>query len=762
MKMTLSLCICLKTFYFLILLYLVAGLDPPKIKQFHFSSDIQQGQREQVTCVVIQGDLPLHFKWQKNGINIKETGEISINKADDFTSLLTLHKVNVDSIGNYTCIVTNAVGSDIYTASLVMKVPPRWVKEPTDIAATLGSRLTIDCSATGYPQPQITWDKLTDRSEHQLPVGSDSQRTLASNGSLTFLRVDESDKGVYICQAYNGIGNGLQKKIHLTVHVAPKVKGDFSVITVRKGFTAHLKCEVFGEPPLTITWKKEDTIIAGEKGSRFETLQENTANGAISDTLINDSQKNDTGIYTCHVSSQFGEAEGKIQLVVLEPPSPPRGIKVNDVTSRTARLSWQSPYGNSDSTVVNYIVRYWRDEESRSQLHQLSIQVTSATLKDLHPGTSYAVQILAENDVGASTPSRLVHFRTNEEAPIGAPTDVNVEPIGSRTLKVSWKAPLLDHRNGIIKGYYVGHKESDSSQQYRYQTVEKSGIDPESLLIAGLQKAKVYNVVVKAFNTAGSGPESHPVEAYSLEGDPPPAPSISISHVTSSSVQLNWENSQAVPTSTIKQYLLEFHGDNKDWIKLHIPNNRKSFVLNGLDSSRRYQLRLAAYNRYGRGDFAVIGFTTAHKELITPLETSSSSTPFYLRSYVIIPVAASIVVIVTTLATAWVCYKRMTLREKTQIMLTQQYGGSIAGARASLHSRNGYSDIQSYSPPPNTRYPPGGVAVPEDDAYDAPWDMSGSRDPRDGGSYTRLKNHTPNGSGVSTSNERPVPPEGRI
>nr|7Y8I_A Chain A, Dscam [Chelicerata]7Y8I_B Chain B, Dscam [Chelicerata]7Y8I_C Chain C, Dscam [Chelicerata]7Y8I_D Chain D, Dscam [Chelicerata]7Y8I_E Chain E, Dscam [Chelicerata]7Y8I_F Chain F, Dscam [Chelicerata] len=97
-------------------------------------------------------------------------------------------------------------------------------------------------------------------------------------------------------------------------------------------------------------------------------------------------------------------------------------------------------------------------------------------------------------------------------------------------------------------------------------------------------------------------------------GASPPLPSISISHVTSSSVQLNWENSQAVPASTIKQYLLEFRGDNKDWIKLHIPNNRKSFVLNGLDSSRRYQLRLAAYNRYGRGDFAVIGFTTAHKE----------------------------------------------------------------------------------------------------------------------------------------------------
>nr|7Y8H_A Chain A, Down Syndrome Cell Adhesion Molecules [Chelicerata]7Y8H_B Chain B, Down Syndrome Cell Adhesion Molecules [Chelicerata] len=97
------------------------------------------------------------------------------------------------------------------------------------------------------------------------------------------------------------------------------------------------------------------------------------------------------------------------------PPSPPRGIKVSEVTTRTARLSWQSPYGNGDNTVVTYIVRYWRDEESRSQLHQLTFQVTSANLKDLHPGTSYAVQILAENDVGASIPSRLVQFRTIEE-----------------------------------------------------------------------------------------------------------------------------------------------------------------------------------------------------------------------------------------------------------------------------------------------------------------------------------------------------------
>lgn len=51
------------------------------------------------------------------------------------------------------------------------------------------------------------------------------------------------------------------------------------------------------------------------------------------------------------------------------------------------------------------------------QLHQIVLggTETSAYLEGLHPGTSYSVQVLAENGVGLSEPSQSRHVQTKEE-----------------------------------------------------------------------------------------------------------------------------------------------------------------------------------------------------------------------------------------------------------------------------------------------------------------------------------------------------------
>ncbi len=59
-------------------------------------------------------------------------------------------------------------------------------------------------------------------------------------------------------------------------------------------------------------------------------------------------------------------------------------------------------------------------------------------------------------------------------APSGAPTDVRVEPVDQKTLKVFWKPPERSEWNGEIQGYYVGYKPSSSGADKRYvfETVE--------------------------------------------------------------------------------------------------------------------------------------------------------------------------------------------------------------------------------------------------------------------------------------------------
>lgn len=58
-------------------------------------------------------------------------------------------------------------------------------------------------------------------------------------------------------------------------------------------------------------------------------------------------------------------------------------------------------------------------------------------------------------------------------APSGPPTDIRVEPVDQKTLKVFWKPPEKNEWNGEIQGYYVGYKPSAwVDKPYVFETVE--------------------------------------------------------------------------------------------------------------------------------------------------------------------------------------------------------------------------------------------------------------------------------------------------
>lgn len=58
--------------------------------------------------------------------------------------------------------------------------------------------MTFTCSATGLPEPMITWSK----SQGSLPASSN----ITSEGKLTILNVTTDDSGSYLCNATNAIG----------------------------------------------------------------------------------------------------------------------------------------------------------------------------------------------------------------------------------------------------------------------------------------------------------------------------------------------------------------------------------------------------------------------------------------------------------------------------------------------------------------------------------------------------------------------------
>ena len=80
------------------------------------------GTTFQPFCSVESGSVPLFFEWSRNGQSLKSGPEIGykIDNSEMF-SIFTIKTIDTSDVGNYSCRVRNAFGSDTQTVLLSIK-----------------------------------------------------------------------------------------------------------------------------------------------------------------------------------------------------------------------------------------------------------------------------------------------------------------------------------------------------------------------------------------------------------------------------------------------------------------------------------------------------------------------------------------------------------------------------------------------------------------------------------------------------------------
>lgn len=86
---------------------------------------------------------------------------------------------------------------------------PAFVIQPQNTEVLVGEGVTLECSATGHPPPQITWTR-GDRS----PVPTDPRVSITPSGGLYIQNVEQEDSGEYTCFASNTVDS-----IHATAFI---------------------------------------------------------------------------------------------------------------------------------------------------------------------------------------------------------------------------------------------------------------------------------------------------------------------------------------------------------------------------------------------------------------------------------------------------------------------------------------------------------------------------------------------------------------
>lgn len=76
------------------------------------------GESVGVMCMIMNGQPPFKFEWQKDGRYLKDSSKINILEK---ASSLSIDPVLKSSAGNYTCSVTNSFGRNSFSAILRVK-----------------------------------------------------------------------------------------------------------------------------------------------------------------------------------------------------------------------------------------------------------------------------------------------------------------------------------------------------------------------------------------------------------------------------------------------------------------------------------------------------------------------------------------------------------------------------------------------------------------------------------------------------------------
>nr|CAD7591924.1 unnamed protein product [Timema genevievae] len=614
---------------------------PPIIEPFSFQDGLSEGMRTRTVCGVSRGDPPLAIAWLKDGGSFSPSLAVNVSTLDSYSSLLSISSLASIHSGDYTCVASNPAAEVRYTAKLQVKVPPRWIVEPTDANVERNRHVMLHCQAQGVPQPTITRVQSVESNVMSVCSGSKSGEyeelrermytKLLNNGSLLLQNVKEDREGFYLCQASNGIGSGIGKVVQVKVNSSPYFSAQSRIVTVKKGDTGTLQCDVSGDKPINVVWLRGGKVELNPASNyRVSVKQESTPDGVNAELQIAGAEASDSGSYFCKASNLYGADQQMVQLMVQEPPKSPTNVESVMISSRSVKIQWQHQL--MDSNEVNKYIVQFRENDGSWQHQELlgtPLQHTAALVEDLKPATRYVFRVLAEGPAGRSAPSVELAVKTDPQRPAGPPLNLSVRPVSSTELLVTWTPPLSELRHGDVQGYNIGYRETSSgSLSYNFTSVAGDGEEGGGeLLLGGLHKFTRYTVVVQAFNQVGPGPLSEPSTAQTMEDVPSmPPEDVRCVGLTSQTIQVSW---QPPPTShcngMLQGYKMHYEALLDDqWpgvdegCKLssvlcsmfHVPgvdegDTRKTTALTALLTSLRkftnYSVQVLAFTRVGDG-----------------------------------------------------------------------------------------------------------------------------------------------------------------
>ncbi|KAF5283152.1 hypothetical protein FQR65_LT02664 [Abscondita terminalis] len=303
-----------------------------------------------------------------------------------------------------------------------------------------------------------------------------------------------------------------------------------------------------------------------------------------------------------------------------EPPQPPSmpQISQSQIQSKQITFSW-TPGRDGFAPLRYYTVEKVEHPGSWQTVpERVDPQVTSYTVSNLKPFTSYKFRIQATNDIGPSRFSpESIDVRTFPAAPSKSVSDLKVVPITTTSVEVYWLTVEEQYWSGDTKtgGYRVIFQPVSDFPTALQATPKQDviGINASKVVLNDLIQDRNYEIIVVPFNSQGEGPASPPATVYVGEAVPTGEPrGLEGEAVSSTEVRLRWKPPQHhMQNGELLGYKIfylvtyspqEIEADKKLEEEAEVvPASYTSHSLVFLDKYTEYRIQILAFNPAGDG-----------------------------------------------------------------------------------------------------------------------------------------------------------------
>uniref|UniRef100_A0A673JLL3 Tenascin-like n=1 Tax=Sinocyclocheilus rhinocerous TaxID=307959 RepID=A0A673JLL3_9TELE len=266
----------------------------------------------------------------------------------------------------------------------------------------------------------------------------------------------------------------------------------------------------------------------------------------------------------------------------------PGQIDVDDVTDRSAVISWSIPVAQVDGFRVSY------GPSTDLLVHRdvdLPATDTQYSLEDLEPDTEYRVSLSSKR---GDVTSELIFesFTTG----LDAPTDLKAVDQTDSSITLEWK-----NSRSSIDGYRIKYGPI-AGGAHGEDMFPRRAADTTWATITGLKPGTEYGIGVTAVQNER---ESEPATTNALT-DPDPPRDLEVRDSTETTLELVWKR----PRAKISTYRLAFVSADGRREEVELPATATAYTLSGLSPGMRYTVTLVAERGQRRSAPATITAST--------------------------------------------------------------------------------------------------------------------------------------------------------